>query len=54
MVPAWVNWTGDAGDVSLSVEVSGSANHFIGNFPQDFKFKSFGLNLECTQGFIYQ
>ena len=54
MVPTLGNLTGDAVDVSLPVEVSGLANHFTGNFPQDFKFKFSGLNLKRTQGFIYQ
>ena len=54
MVPTLGNLTGDAVDVSLPVEVSGLANHFTGNFPQDFKFKVLWVEPQSTQGFIYQ
>jgi hypothetical protein len=49
MVPALGNLAGDACDVSLRVEVMARANHFTGNFPQDFKFKSYGLNLSVPK-----
>ena len=54
MVPALGNLAGDARDVSLRVEVMAQANHFAGNFPQDFKFKVLWVEPQYTQGLIYQ